>query len=79
MWTGPACVVFTSRIFYGIVLYNKFLNLFSFFHRWGFLAFELKDVPPGKYKVIPSTFNPGEEGPFFLEIAASAAFNLSKA
>ncbi len=43
------------------------------------MAFELKDVPPGRYKIIASTFMPGQEGPFFLEVAASAAFNLSKA
>lgn len=48
-------------------------------YRWGFMAFELKDVPPGRYKIIASTFMQGQEGPFFLEVAASAAFNLSKA
>jgi len=47
-------------------------------YRWGFLAFELENILPGKYKIIPSTFMPGQEGPFFLEVAASAAFNLMK-
>lgn len=25
-------------------------------------------IPPGRYAVIPSTFNPGEEGSFLLRI-----------
>jgi len=40
------------------------------------VAFTLKDVPPGVYNIIPSTFSAGQEGPFFLEVQASCAFKL---
>lgn len=47
--------------------------------RWGFVAFDIKDVPEGKYLIIPSTFSQGQEGPFFLEVQASCAFKLNVA
>jgi len=47
-------------------------------YRWGFVVFDIKDVPPGKYLIIPSTFLPGSEGPFFLEVSASCAFKLNE-
>eukprot|EP00794_Sanderia_malayensis_P003102 gene3102-3570_t len=31
------------------------------YSQWGFMAFELQDVPPGRYKIITSTFLPGQE------------------
>ena len=46
-------------------------------YKWGFLAFDLRDVPPGKYLIVPSTFLAGKEGPFFLEVSTSCAMKLN--
>ncbi|XP_065666769.1 calpain-7 isoform X5 [Hydra vulgaris] len=46
-------------------------------YRCGFVAFTIESVPPGNYLIIPSTFNQGQEGPFFLEVQASCAMKLN--
>jgi len=47
-------------------------------YRLGLLAFDMKDVPPGKYIIMPSTFLPGKEGTFFLEVSASCAIQVGQ-
>ncbi|XP_034951724.1 calpain-7-like [Chelonus insularis] len=46
--------------------------------RSGFVYMELEDVPSGSYHIIPATFLPGQEGPFFLTCKASCALNLTR-
>ncbi|XP_046484160.1 calpain-7 [Neodiprion pinetum] len=46
--------------------------------RSGFVVLELEDVPAGTYNIIPSTFLPGQEGPFFLTCKASCNIQLSR-
>ncbi|XP_067003093.2 calpain-7 isoform X2 [Anabrus simplex] len=46
--------------------------------RSGFVVLELEDVPAGTYDIIPSTFLPNQEGPFFLTVKSSCPVKLSK-
>lgn len=47
-------------------------------YRPGFYVQQLTRVPTGTYDVIPSTFHPGQEGPFILTISASCKIALGK-
>ena len=47
-------------------------------YRRGFCVLELEQLPRGAYNVRPTTFNPGQEGPFFLDISASVPITVSK-
>ncbi|KAJ7372170.1 calpain 7 [Desmophyllum pertusum] len=47
-------------------------------YRPGFYVQQLARVPTGTYDVIPSTFYPGQEGPFILTIAASCKIALAR-
>ena len=49
--------------------HNHLKTLFSFFpeYRCGFCYLELENIPAGIYNIIPSTFLPKQEGPFFLD------------
>ncbi|PFX26433.1 Calpain-7 [Stylophora pistillata] len=47
-------------------------------YRPGFYVQQLTRVPTGTYDVIPSTFQPGQEGPFILTISASCKIALGK-
>uniref|UniRef100_S4RWU0 Calpain 7 n=1 Tax=Petromyzon marinus TaxID=7757 RepID=S4RWU0_PETMA len=47
-------------------------------YRSGFCYLELESLPAGIYNLIPTTFLPGQEGPFFLDIHTAAAVKLSK-
>ncbi|XP_027051362.1 calpain-7-like isoform X1 [Pocillopora damicornis] len=47
-------------------------------YRPGFYVQQLTRVPTGTYDVIPSTFHPGQEGPFILTISASCKMALGK-
>ncbi|XP_029166810.1 calpain-7-like isoform X1 [Nylanderia fulva] len=44
--------------------------------RSGFVYLELQDVPAGTYHIIPSTYIPGQEGPFFLISKSSCNLQL---
>uniref|UniRef100_A0A3Q3KUL0 Calpain 7 n=1 Tax=Mastacembelus armatus TaxID=205130 RepID=A0A3Q3KUL0_9TELE len=46
-------------------------------NRCGFCYMELDHVPAGIYNVIPTTFLPQQEGPFFLDFASTSAFKVS--
>ncbi|CAG2066241.1 unnamed protein product, partial [Timema podura] len=46
--------------------------------RSGFVVMPLEDVPAGTYDIIPSTFLPNQEGPFFLTVKSSCPFKLAK-
>ncbi|XP_014222841.1 calpain-7-like [Trichogramma pretiosum] len=46
--------------------------------RSGFVYIELEDVPSGTYNVVPSTYLPGQEGPFFLTIKSSCNVQISR-
>lgn len=47
-------------------------------YRSGFCYLELESLPAGIYNLIPTTFLPGQEGPFFLDIHTAAAIKVSK-
>ncbi|XP_054012473.1 calpain-7-like [Hylaeus anthracinus] len=46
--------------------------------RSGFVYLELDDVPAGTYNIIPSTYIPGQEGPFFLTCKSSCKLQLQR-
>lgn len=45
-------------------------------HRSGFVILELENVPSGVYNLIPSTFDPGCEGPFILKVQCTSEFTM---
>ncbi|XP_050298407.1 calpain-7-like [Anthonomus grandis grandis] len=45
-------------------------------YRSGYTILELPNVPSGTLELIPSTFLPGQEGPFILVVKSSAPFKL---
>ncbi|XP_031565843.1 calpain-7-like [Actinia tenebrosa] len=47
-------------------------------YRPGFFVMQLSGVPAGSYQLIPSTFLPKQEGPYFLTVAASCNFSLTR-
>ncbi|XP_028968929.1 calpain-7 [Galendromus occidentalis] len=47
-------------------------------YRSGFTVLELTDVPAGKYNLIPSTFLPGQEGPFFISVSSDHKIDLCR-
>ena len=46
-------------------------------YRSGFVVLTVEAVS-GCYDIVPSTFSQGQEGPFFLTVASSSSFKLSK-
>lgn len=47
-------------------------------YRSGFVIMELENVPCGIYNIIPSTFLPEQEGPFFLTVQSSCPIKLTR-
>ncbi|KAG8197420.1 hypothetical protein JTE90_014905 [Oedothorax gibbosus] len=47
-------------------------------YRPGFSILEVQNVPTGTYNIIPSTFSPGQKGPFFLTVQASCPIKVSR-
>uniref|UniRef100_A0A8C2X587 Calpain 7 n=1 Tax=Cyclopterus lumpus TaxID=8103 RepID=A0A8C2X587_CYCLU len=47
-------------------------------YRCGFCYMEADHVPAGLYNVIPTTFLPRQEGPFFLDFASTSALKVSQ-
>ncbi|KAK0174924.1 hypothetical protein PV327_010631 [Microctonus hyperodae] len=46
--------------------------------RSGFVYLELDDVPAGIYHIIPATFLPGQEGPFFITCKTSCELHFTR-
>ncbi|XP_015603072.1 calpain-7 isoform X2 [Cephus cinctus] len=57
---------------------NAFKTKSSGPFRPGFVQLELENVPAGTYDIVPSTFLPGQEGPFFLTCKASCKILLTR-
>uniref|UniRef100_A0A8D8STI1 Calpain-7 n=1 Tax=Cacopsylla melanoneura TaxID=428564 RepID=A0A8D8STI1_9HEMI len=47
-------------------------------YRSGFVALELDSLPAGTYEIMPSTFSPQQEGPFFLELKSSCGMTVTR-
>ena len=47
-------------------------------YRSGFTVLELENVPGGVYNITPSTFEPGQEGPYFITVQSSCPIKLSR-
>ncbi|KAL2084694.1 hypothetical protein ACEWY4_020212 [Coilia grayii] len=47
-------------------------------YRCGFCYLEVEHVPAGIYNVIPTTFLPKQEGPFFLDFSSAAPLRVSQ-
>lgn len=45
-------------------------------YRSGYCVMDLSDVPAGIYHIIPSTFEPGQEGPFILSLKATTTISM---
>lgn len=48
------------------------------FSRCGFCYMEVDHVPAGIYNVIPTTFLPKQEGPFFLDFFSTSSLKVSQ-
>lgn len=46
--------------------------------RCGFCYMEAELVPAGLYNVVPTTFLPKQEGPFFLDFSSTSALKVSQ-
>lgn len=58
------------------MMYNPFSP--SVLVRCGFCYMELDHVPAGIYNVIPTTFLPNQEGPFFLDFSSGTPLRVSQ-
>lgn len=58
------------------MIYNPFSM--SALIRCGFCYMELEHVPAGIYNVIPTTFLPNQEGPFFLDFFSATPLRVSQ-
>uniref|UniRef100_A0A7N6A093 Calpain catalytic domain-containing protein n=1 Tax=Anabas testudineus TaxID=64144 RepID=A0A7N6A093_ANATE len=47
-------------------------------YRCGFCYMEVEHVPAGIYNIIPTTFLPKQEGPFFLDFASTLPLKISQ-
>ncbi|KAH0627281.1 hypothetical protein JD844_002804 [Phrynosoma platyrhinos] len=47
-------------------------------YRCGFCYLEVESVPAGVYNIIPSTFLPQQEGPFFLDFNSATPLKISQ-
>ncbi|TNN29874.1 Calpain-7 [Liparis tanakae] len=47
-------------------------------YRCGFCYMEAELVPAGLYNVVPTTFLPKQEGPFFLDFSSTSALKVSQ-
>lgn len=47
-------------------------------YRCGFCYLEIESVPAGVYNIIPTTFLPAQEGPFFLDFNSSIPIKVSQ-
>ncbi|OXA52212.1 Calpain-7 [Folsomia candida] len=47
-------------------------------YRPGFVVLQIDHVPSGVYHIIPTTFKPGSESPFFLKVESSCDFSMDK-
>ncbi|XP_050546424.1 calpain-7-like [Daktulosphaira vitifoliae] len=54
----------------------KFKSKSSGNYRSGYVVMELEEIQSGSYQIIPSTFLPGQEGPFIITINASCLITL---
>ncbi|XP_050434316.1 calpain-7-like isoform X2 [Adelges cooleyi] len=47
-------------------------------YRSGYVIMELTEVQSGSYEIIPSTFLPGNEGPFIMSVNASCSISINQ-
>lgn len=47
-------------------------------YRSGFVILEINSIPPGTYNITPSTFYPGQEGPFIMSIRSTCPMTVGK-
>lgn len=59
--------------FQTLVVRNHF-----FYHRCGFCYLEVENILAGVYNIIPTTFLPQQEGPFFLDFNSTSPLRVSQ-
>jgi len=59
--------------FQTLVVRNRF-----FYHRCGFCYLEVENILAGVYNIIPTTFLPQQEGPFFLDFNSTSPLRVSQ-
>lgn len=74
--SGPFRSVLYLDCFINDILVICSIFIFISVYRSGFVYLELEDVPAGTYHIIPSTYVPGQEGPFFLICKSSCNLQL---
>ncbi|XP_055694259.1 calpain-7-like [Lutzomyia longipalpis] len=56
----------------------SFIKQGSGVYRSGYCMLELENLPAGVYTVVPTTFLPGQEGPFILDIKCSTGVKIEE-
>ena len=59
--------------FQTLVVRNRF-----FYPRCGFCYLEVENILAGVYNIIPTTFLPQQEGPFFLDFNSTSPLRVSQ-
>lgn len=47
-------------------------------YRSGYCVLDLTDIPAGTYNIIPSTYLPGQEAPFILDVKATTNISIDQ-
>lgn len=61
-----------------VIVYKTFRTIFIWIFRSGFIVMELENIPSGVLHVIPSTFLPGQQGPYILTVKCSAKISITR-
>lgn len=57
---------------------EHFETISSGSYRSGYCALEIPAMPPGTYLIIPATYLPNQESPFFITVKSQNAFKLQE-
>lgn len=60
-----------------MVIINYYLCVLGYYYRPGFVVLELSNLPGGSYTISPSTFTPGQEGPYILKVLSDCVMSFS--
>lgn len=59
-------------------LHTLVVKKWLFYRRCGFCYLEVENILAGVYNIIPTTFLPQQEGPFFLDFNSTSPLRVSQ-